>query len=88
MQTKVYSAYEARNKFGEILNLVYYQGAEIIVEKMKKPIVKIVPLPDVKPLSKKSYPPLLKYYGAFKSKKRYSIKKIEEIAKEGFVKSL
>ncbi|MFN4213009.1 MAG: hypothetical protein ACK4FL_03570 [Microgenomates group bacterium] len=39
---KIISAYEARTKLGEIMNLAYYQGVEFIVEKMGKPLVKIV----------------------------------------------
>ena len=40
--TKTVSAYEARTKLGELMNLVYYNNIDIIVEKMGKPIVKIV----------------------------------------------
>lgn len=39
---KIISAYEARTKLGEIMNLAYYQGIEFIVEKMGKPMVKII----------------------------------------------
>jgi len=40
--TKTVSAYEARTKLGELMNLVYYNNIDIIVEKMGKPIVRIV----------------------------------------------
>jgi len=40
--TKIVSAYEARTKLGELMNLVYYNNIDIIVEKMGKPIVRIV----------------------------------------------
>lgn len=39
--TKTVSAYEARTKLGELMNLVYYNNIDIIVEKMGKPIVRI-----------------------------------------------
>lgn len=42
--TKTVSAYEARTKFGELLNLVHYKGDTIIIEKMGKPMVKLVPI--------------------------------------------
>lgn len=39
--TKTVSAYEARTKLGEIINLVYYQGVDFIVERRGEPVVKI-----------------------------------------------
>lgn len=39
--TKTVSAYEARTNLGEILNLVYYKGDTVIIEKMGKPMVKL-----------------------------------------------
>lgn len=36
------SAYEARKNFGELMNLAYYNNYEIIVEKMGRPMVKIM----------------------------------------------
>lgn len=39
--TKIISAYEARTNLGEILNLVYYRGDTVIIEKMGKPMVKL-----------------------------------------------
>lgn len=39
--TKTISAYEARTNLGEILNLVYYRGDTIIIEKMGKPMAKL-----------------------------------------------
>lgn len=43
------SAYRARTNFGEILNLVYYRGDEVVVERKGKPVVKIVKFADEKP---------------------------------------
>jgi prevent-host-death family protein len=43
------SAYQARTNFGELLNLVYYQGDEVVVERKGKPLVKIVKFADKKP---------------------------------------
>ena len=37
----VFSAFEFRNHLGEILNLVYYQKKEIVIEKMGKPVAKV-----------------------------------------------
>ncbi|NCO88982.1 hypothetical protein CO083_00060 [Candidatus Roizmanbacteria bacterium CG_4_9_14_0_8_um_filter_34_12] len=48
MQTKVYSAFQARNNFGELLNLVYYQNIEVVIEKMNKPVARIVPIQKAK----------------------------------------
>lgn len=42
--TKNISANEARTKFGELMNSVYYNGVDIIVERWGKPMVKIVPV--------------------------------------------
>ena len=39
---KTISAYEARKNFGELMNLAYYKDYEIIVEKMGKPMIKII----------------------------------------------
>lgn len=39
---KTISAYNARTKFGELLNEVYYKGEEVVVERKGKPMVKIV----------------------------------------------
>lgn len=39
---KTVSAYEARTNFGELINLAYYNGYEVIVERMGKPMVKII----------------------------------------------
>lgn len=38
---KTVSAYKARVNFGELINLVYYNGEDIIVERKGKPMVKI-----------------------------------------------
>lgn len=40
------SAYRARTNFGEILNLVYYRGDEVVVERKGKPVVKIIKFAD------------------------------------------
>ena len=41
---KTVSAYEARTNLGELINLVYYNDFEIVIERMGKPVVKIVGL--------------------------------------------
>ena len=38
---KTVSAYTARTNFGELLNEVYYQGEEFVVERKGKPLAKI-----------------------------------------------
>jgi len=40
---RIVSAYKARTNFGELLNEIYYRGEEVIVEKMGKPVAKIIP---------------------------------------------
>ena len=46
---------KARTNFGELLNLVYYKGYEIIVERAGKPTARVVPITktDAKPKPKK-----------------------------------
>lgn len=39
--TKVVSAYEARTNLGELLNLVHYQGEEILITKSGKTVAQI-----------------------------------------------
>ena len=46
--TKTVSAYEARTNLGEILNLVYYKGDTVIIEKMGKPMVKLTKVTTTK----------------------------------------
>jgi prevent-host-death family protein len=82
----VFSAFEFRNHLGEILNLVYYQKKEIVIEKMGKPVAKVIPyskdasLPEV-------FSDINRLYGKVspKRKKPYSLKEIKEAAKSGFV---
>src|SRR5437867_511608 len=44
MQNKIVGAFEARKKFGDILETVGYRGENIVVEKNGRPLVAIVPL--------------------------------------------
>lgn len=46
--TKTISAYQARTNLGEILNLVYYKGDTVIIEKMGKPMVKLTKVTTTK----------------------------------------
>lgn len=46
--TKTVSAYEARTNLGELLNLVYYKGDTVIIEKMGKPMVKLTKIDTLK----------------------------------------
>ncbi|MBI2340856.1 MAG: type II toxin-antitoxin system Phd/YefM family antitoxin [Deltaproteobacteria bacterium] len=41
---KKYTASEARNNLGEIINRAYYTSQPVIVERRNKPLVAIVPL--------------------------------------------
>jgi len=69
------SAYSARKNFGEIMNLAYYSNYEIIVEKMGKPMIKIVKVVN---LPKKTYSRseiMAKYAGA------WSLKTAKDIVK-------
>ncbi|MFZ5365858.1 MAG: type II toxin-antitoxin system Phd/YefM family antitoxin [Patescibacteria group bacterium] len=63
---KTVSAYKARTNFGELLNEVYYRGEEITVEKMGKPVVKIIPLKKEERVSKN---PFLAAAGSWKEVK-------------------
>lgn len=40
--TKTVSAYEARTNLGELMDLVHYKDAEVIVERRGKPMVRLV----------------------------------------------
>lgn len=44
---KRYSATEARNNFGEIIEETYHTGKAVIVERRNKPLVAIVPLTPI-----------------------------------------
>lgn len=44
--TTVISATELKNKVSEVLNTVYFNGIETIVEKYGKPIARIIPIND------------------------------------------
>ena len=43
MKRKI-SAVEARKKFGEILEGVYYRGDEVLIERAGKPMAAVIPL--------------------------------------------
>lgn len=45
---KTVSAYNARIRFGELLNEVYYKGEEVVVERKGKPMVKISKIEEPK----------------------------------------
>ncbi len=62
--TKTISAYQARTNLGEILNLVYYKGDTVIIEKMGKPMVKITKVDTSK---KKSFRNKKKWVGIWDS---------------------
>lgn len=49
---KTISAYNARTKFGELLNEVYYKDEEIVVERKGKPMVKITKVKKTKKKAK------------------------------------
>lgn len=55
--TKTVSAYEARTNLGELLNLVYYKGDIVIIEKMGKPMVKLTKVEVPKKRTKKNLKP-------------------------------
>lgn len=52
--TTIISATDLKNRVSEVLNTVYFNGTETIVEKHGKPIARIVPINDkAKKMSKK-----------------------------------
>ena len=71
---KTISAYEARKNFGELMNLAYYNNYEIVVEKMGKPMVKIIKASMAKELTFEEK--VAKYAGAWKDDK--DIKRMEK----------
>lgn len=64
--TKTVSAYEARTNLGEITNLVYYRGIDVVVKKMDKPMVKITRFAE--PKKKTSKENLLRLAGVWNNK--------------------
>lgn len=46
--TTVISATELKNKVSEVLNNVYFTGNETVIEKYGRPIVKIIPVREIK----------------------------------------
>ena len=60
---KTISAYNARTRFGELLNEVYYKDEEIVVERKGKPMVKIV---KAEPRREKTVDPFLRVAGVWK----------------------
>jgi|GEM_PF-3056610 len=72
--TKTVSAYEARTKLGELMNLVYYKNIDIIVEKMGKPIVKITKI-DEKSTGESYRDKIVRFAGAFSDKDAEIIRK-------------
>ncbi len=89
MQTQTVSAFEARNRLGELLDLVYYQKQEIIIKKMNKIVAKIVPSEvSVLDMRVPTQSIVQKYYGFIKSKKPHTISDYERIAKSGFTHDL
>lgn len=64
---KTVSSYEARTNLGELINLAYYQGVEVIVERMGKPMVKITRISD-QPISSSQKTALAKLAGIWKGR--------------------
>ncbi|EKE04937.1 MAG: hypothetical protein ACD_19C00429G0097 [uncultured bacterium] len=81
---KTISAYEARKNFGELMNLAYYNNYEIIVEKMGKPMIKII-----KMIASKSNTPsrseiMAKYAGVWDTKELKGIEKNSKSFRKNF----
>lgn len=79
--TKVVSAYEARTNFGELLNLVYYQGEDIIVTKSGKRMVRITKEQDTVTNQKRA-DKLWKEIRAIAKKGRQDVDLVEFIRKD------
>ncbi|WKZ25298.1 MAG: hypothetical protein QY322_02810 [bacterium] len=75
---KTISAYEARKNFGELMNLAYYNDYEIIVEKMGKPMIKIIKVVAPATSSPSRSEIMAKYAGVWDKKE---LKVIEKNAK-------
>lgn len=63
MNTAYISATELKNKVSDILNQVYYEKKDIIIERFGKPIVKIVPVEKGAQWKKNIKTVVDKYYG-------------------------
>lgn len=73
---KTVSAYEARTNLGELINLAYYKGVEVVIERMGKPMVKIVKINRDKLEDKeKANEAILRFGGIWKSRDGDSIEK-------------
>lgn len=73
--TKTLSAYEARTKLGEIMNEVYYNDIEVIVERMGKPMIKIISVRKEKNQQANREDLIKKYAGIWAGKKGEVIEK-------------
>lgn len=66
---KIISATEARNRWFELLNLVYFKGTSILVEKNKVPMIKLIPAGKVN--LRRTDELLEETFGFLKSRKTY-----------------
>lgn len=76
--TKTVSAYEARTKLGELLNLVYYKGIDVVIERKGKAMVKLTKVeaaPKMKKNSKKNIDNFMRFAGIWKGEDTERIKK-------------
>lgn len=70
---KTVSAYEARTNLGELLNLVYYNNIEVVIERMGKPVAKITKLGKARSIRPKKN--FLRLAGIWNSKDGKTIEK-------------
>lgn len=81
---KTISAYEARKNFGELMNLAYYNNYEIVVEKMGRPMIKIIkiatPINNIPSRSEV----MAKYSGVWNTNETKGIEKSTKLFRKGF----
>jgi prevent-host-death family protein len=53
---KTISAIKARKNLGQLLEEVYYQGAQYIIERAGRPMAAVVPLPELEKLQEQRAP--------------------------------
>lgn len=51
---KTINAYQLRQNLGRLLEEVYYQSAQLIVERSGRPMAAIIPIPDFEKLTKRA----------------------------------
>lgn len=81
---KTMSVFEARKNFSELINLAYYNNYEIVVEKMGKPMIKIIKMVSPKSNTPSRSEIMAKYAGVWDTKELKGIEKDSKSFRKNF----